>query len=288
MGQLRVTIRIRNLCFGGSFVWRKLVSKEVQHRLEEIDLRFNDYGYDELGISRDHVALFYTMLEPFYRRYFDVTTVGADHIPAEGRAMLIGNHSGSIPVDAGMVMASLFFDLSPPRHVHGMVEKFAQNLPFLSSWFSRVGQLTGLPEHAERMLNSDRVLLAFPEGVRGIGKLYKDRYKLVRFGTGFMRIALKTKTPIIPFAYIGGEESLPAIYHAKTPAKLLGIPYWPVPPYLVPVPLPVASRIHYGEPIRFEGDGTESDQVIDRFVQTVRERIAELITEGRQALEDDT
>jgi len=266
-------------------MWRKLINRDVAERMDSIDLDFNEYGYDPMGISKDHVAFYFSALEPFYRPYFRVTTVGAEHIPDSGAGFLIGNHSGSIPADAAMIMASGFFDLEPPRHIHGMVEKFAQTLPFMSSWASRIGQLTGLPEHAERMLNSGRLLLAFPEGVRGIGKLYKDRYKLVRFGTGFMRIALKTGVPIIPFAYVGGEESFPAIAHAKPLAKLFQIPYWPVPPYLLPVPLPVASRIHYGEPLVFEGDGTESDETIDGFIQTVRERIAGLINDGREAME---
>jgi 1-acyl-sn-glycerol-3-phosphate acyltransferase len=264
---------------------KNLIQSEVQTRLDELDLDFNVYGYDPVGISRDHLGVFYSMLGFFYKQYFRVESSGLEHIPESGRAMLIGNHSGSLPADGGMVMASLFFDLDPPRYVHGMVEKFAQRLPFLSSWFSRIGQFTGLPEHATRMLNDDRLLMAFPEGVRGIGKLYKDKYKLARFGTGFMRIALKTQTPIVPFAYIGGEESFPAVYHAKSLAKIVGVPYWPVPPYLLPVPLPVHCRIHYGKPLVFEGTGNESDQVIEGYVEEVRTYVASLISEGRAQLE---
>ena len=266
-------------------MFNKLIHRDVHARLDELDLKFNAYGYDPIGISKDHLGAFYSLLQVFYRQYFRVECEGLEHIPPEGRAMMIGNHSGSLPADAGMVMASLFFDLNPPRYIHGMVEKFAQTLPFLSSWFSRIGQFTGLPEHAERLLRDDRLLLAFPEGARGIGKLYKDRYQLVRFGTGFMRIALKTRTPIVPFAYVGGEESFPAIYHSKSLAKLFGIPYWPVPPYIVPFPMPVRCRIHYGAPLYFEGDGTESDSVIEAYVQTVRAHIAQLITEGRAKME---
>ena len=269
-------------------MYEQLISSDVQARLNELDLDFNAYGHDPVGISRAHLGVFYSMLGFFYKSYFRVNTVGLEHIPEKGRAMLIGNHSGSVPADGGMVMASLFFDLNPPRYIHGMVEKFAQTLPFLSSWFSRIGQFTGLPEHAIRMLEDDRLLMAFPEGVRGIGKLYKDKYKLTRFGTGFMRIALKTNTPIVPFAYIGGEESFPAVYHARSLAKLIGVPYWPVPPYLLPVPLPVQCRIHYGQPIHFEGDGSESDVVIEGYVREVRARIAALIADGRKEMERST
>ena len=263
-------------------MWQRLTSQEVLERMSRIDVPFNDYGYDQLGISRDHLGAFFEFLKPFYRNYFRIETIGIENVPTTGRGMLIGNHSGAVPSDGGMVMASLFFGLDSPRLLHGMVEKFAQNLPFLSSWFSRIGQLTGLPEHAERLLNLERLLLVFPEGVRGIGKLYKDRYRLVRFGTGFMRIALKTGSPVIPFAYVGGEESFPTVYHANSLARLMGIPYWPVPPYLLPVPLPVSCRIVYGEPMYFEGTGSESDEVIHAYVQQVRSEIARLIQLGRE------
>ena len=119
-----------------------------------------------------------------------------------------------------------------------------------------------------------------PEGVRGTGKLYKDRYKLERFGTGFMRLALRTNTPIVPHAFIGGEEAMPTIYHAKTLAKIIGAPYVPIPVHLIPIPLPVPCDLHFGEPMTFDGDGTESDEVIEGYVAQVKVRIAELIEVG--------
>lgn len=266
-------------------MWSTVTSAEVRDRLARLDVPFNRYGLDPLGISRDHLGPFLSALEVFYRRYFRVVTVGVENVPATGRAMVVGNHSGGLPVDGGMVLASLFFDREPPRLVHGMVEKFANNLPFVSEWFSRVGQLTGLPENAVRMLERDRVLMVFPEGARGTGKLYKDRYSLVRFGTGFMRIALQTGAPIVPFAFVGGGEAIPTIYHAPLLAKVFRAPYFPVTPYGLPVPLPVQCHLHYGEPMRFEGDGTEPDDVIDGYVDAVRERIAALTEEARAARE---
>ena len=256
-------------------------SAEVEERVNALGLPFGPLGYDPFGISRQHLKLFYSFLEPLYRSYFRVEVSGVEHVPLEGRAMLIGNHSGGVPVDAGMLFASIFFELNPPRHAHGMVEKFAQNLPFLSSLFSRIGQLTGLPEHAKQLLESERLLLAFPEGVRGTGKLYHDRYKLTRFGTGFMRIALATKSPIVPFAFIGGEEAMPVIYHAQSLADLIGVPYIPIPKHIVPIPKPEYCGIIYGEPLYFEGTGSERDVVIQGYVDLVRERIARLIEIGR-------
>jgi len=259
-----------------------LVDREIEARVNELRLPFNEYGLDKFGISRRHLKYFYSFLGWFYRHYFRVECHGIEHVPDEGRAMLIGNHSGGIPVDAGMVIASLLMDHDPPRHVHAMVEYFVQKWPFMANWYNRVGQLTGLPEHARRLLNEERVVVAFPEGARGVGKLYKDRYKLVRFGTGFMRLAMATSSPIIPFAFIGGEEAVPTMFHLKRLARLIGAPYIPVPPQILPIPLPVKCAIHWGEPIHFEGDGTESDQVIEDNVERVKNEIRELIAEGRK------
>lgn len=259
-----------------------LTSREVLDRLDRLDLPFNQYGMDPYGISKRHLGLFLSFLELFYRRYFRVQSFGIQNVPDRGAAMLVGNHSGGIPADGGMVIASLFLDHEPPRLAHGMVEKFAQEWPFVSQWFSRVGQLPGLPEHAVRLLRDGRLLMVFPEGARGTGKLYKDRYQMVRFGTGFMRIALQSRVPIVPMAFIGGEEALPTIYHAKTLAKIAGAPYWPVPPYLVPMPMPLPCELHYGEPLRFEGTGNEADHVIEGYVERVRAAIEHLIAEGRE------
>lgn len=112
-------------------------------------------------------------------------------------------------------------------------------------------------------------------------KLYRDRYQLVRFGTGFMRLAMKMKAPIVPFAFIGGEEAFPILFRITTIARMVGAPDLPVAPQLVLAPLPVSCQIHYGEPMFFEGDGRESDDVIDANVEKVKERIAELIAQGR-------
>ena len=116
----------------------RMIHSSVQERLDDLDLDFNVYGYDPVGISREHLGVFYSMLGFFYKQYFRVQTTGLEHIPPTGRAMLIGNHSGSVPADGGMVMASLFFDLNPPRYVHGMVEKFAQTLPLCDSVHNQI------------------------------------------------------------------------------------------------------------------------------------------------------
>lgn len=260
-----------------------LVDPEIEERVGQLRLPFNRYGLDKYGISREHLVRFYTALGWFYEHYFRVRTAGIEHVPDEGRALLIGNHSGGLPVDAGMVITSLLLDHEPPRHCHAMVEYFVARWPFVANFYNRVGQFTGLPEHARRFLEDDRVVVAFPEGARGVGKLYRDRYTLVRFGTGFMRLAMSTNTPIVPFAFIGGEEAIATMFHLKRLAKLVGAPYIPVPPQIVPLPLPVRCAIHYGAPMVFEGDGNESDQVINDNVEQVKHAIRTLIAEGLEA-----
>lgn len=258
-----------------------LIEDSTAERVRRIQLPFNQYGFDKYGISQKYLAEFYTFLSWFYHDYFRVECTGTEHIPTEGRAMLVGNHSGGIPADAGMVIAASFFELEPPRLAQGMVDKFANRWPLVSKWFSRVGQFTGLPEHAEQLLRNERLLLVFPEGSRGTGKLFKDRYELVRFGTGFMRLALETDTPIIPFGFVGGEEAVPTVMHLEKLASLVGAPYIPITPYLLPLPLPVRCQIHFGEPMRFSGDGTEADDTIHEYVGQVKNRISTLLDYGR-------
>ena len=263
-----------------------LIDDEIYERVSRLDIPFNRYGLDPYGISREHLGFFFTSLGWFYRNYFNVTPVGLENIPKHDGAFIIGNHSGGIPVDAGMVLTSLVLDLDPPRLGHAMVEKFANKLPFLSQYYSRFGQFTGIPEHAKRFLREGRLVLAFPEGVRGIGKLYSERYQLTRFGTGFMRIALEAGVPIVPFAFVGGEEAYPVISRLEGVGKLVGAPFIPVPRHIVPIPVPISCQIIYGEPMYFEGDGSEADDVIFGYVAQVKARVAALIEEGRELRRD--
>ena len=259
---------------------RSLIDEEVWERMDRVGLDFNRYGLDPLGISRSHLAVFLSLLKPLYRGYFEVASSGLEHVPDRGRAMLVGNHSGGIPLDAAMLLAALFLDREPPRIGQAMADKFVNRWPIVSQWSNRLGHFTGLPEHAERLLHDDRLLVVFPEGARGTAKLYKDRNSLVRFGTGFLRLALKTGTPIVPFAFVGGGDAVPTVHNSETIGRLLGAPYVPFTPYLLPLPLPVNCRIDIGEPMTFDGDGSEEDDVIQGWVGQVKDEIARLIASG--------
>ena len=138
------------------------VSRGVLERVKRLEVPWNKHGIDPYGTTQEDLARFMTMLQFLYRIYFRMTVMGVDHVPARGRAMLVGNHSGGWALDALMVLASVFFDKDPPRLGQGMAEKFLVKLPFLSHMTQSTGQLTGLPEHATRLLEDDRMLMVFP------------------------------------------------------------------------------------------------------------------------------
>ena len=256
---------------------------QVRRNVDRLPIEFDDYGFDRFGLSKDSVARAYSPMARAYRHYFKATAFGLENVPARGRALIISNHSGGLGFDAAMILSSMLLNDDAPRLGQGMAEYFLTRTPFMRPWLRRLGHLTGLPEHGEQLLNDERLVMVFPEGARGAGKLYKDRYKLVRFGTGFMRLALKTSSPIIPCAFIGGEESFPQLYHIKWLAKLVNGPFVPVAPQLLFVPLPVACQVYYGPPMQFEGDGSEPDHVIQQYIEEVRHSMERLISVGLDA-----
>lgn len=258
------------------------IGDDVRQRVERLELPFNVAGIDPYGVSKERVAQAGSVLSAFYHHYFKIRCFGIENVPVRGRTMLVANHSGGYAVDAGMLAAACFFEMNPPRLAHGMAEKFIARMPFLSDWANRVGQLTGLPQHARRLLEDERLLMVFPEGVRGTEKLYKDRYSLVRFGTGFVRLAMETRTPIVPTAVLGGGEAVPTIANIRWLGRLLGAPYVPITPYLLAFPLPVRMEFRFGEPMLIEGTGQESDDEVASIVERVRERIRSLIETGRR------
>lgn len=256
------------------------VHSEIAEQVERLEIPFSALGVDPYGTSKRHLEQWLSPMAWLYRKYFDVQMFGAEHVPDRGRAMLVGHHSGGIALDGGLLITGMLLDHHPPRLAQGMAEKFLNRVPFSSSITSRVGQLTGLPEHARRLLEDERLLVVFPEGARGTAKLYPDRYDLVRFGTGFMRLAMRTGTPIIPVAFSGVGEAIPTVFNSKRLGKLVGAPYVPFTPYLLPLPRRVPIQIYIGRPMTFTGDGTEPDHVIEANVSGVKSVIEALVRLG--------
>lgn len=254
---------------------------ESRARTEALTVRQNEYGFDPFGFSRDHLKAALAVARFFHDTYFRCESHGLENVPA-GSVLLVANHSGQLPFDALVIASALILKAEPPRMARTMIEKFIPTLPFASYLFSRWGQITGTPENCRRLLNDGEAILVFPEGVRGISKPFSRRYQLQRFGSGFMRLALETRAPIVPIAVIGAEEQAPAV-NVKALARLLGAPAFPlmpIPPFFPVLPLPVKYRLYFGEPLRFDGDPDEDSEVIEGHVRTVRSSLQSMIQIG--------
>lgn len=258
----------------------RLVDDELRARHARLDIETNAYGYDRWGASRDDQLRMLALGRWLHRHYFRVEASGLEHIPP-GRVLLIGNHSGQLAYDGMLVATTLFFEAEPPRFVRAMIERFFVETPLVGAFMTRMGQLTGVQENAERLLTEEQAaVLVFPEGARGGGRVWADRYKIMGFSQGFLRLAMRTNTPVVPFAFIGGEEMCPSLSRNEPAARALGLPYLPTVPWGVPLPAPVKVRILFGAPMRFQGSGDEEDDVVSPEVRKVEHAVGELITRG--------
>ena len=264
------------------------IEDEIDSRLHRIPTHLNAYGYDAFGFHPDAARRALVISALLYRYWFRVETHGIDRLP-QGRMLLIANHAGQIAIDAGMIGAAMVLEAEPPRIIRGMGEYWLPTVPWVNIAMSRTGSVVGTRKNCVDLLEADECVIAFPEGVRGMNKLIWERYQLQEFGYGFMRLALDTHSPIVPIAVVGSEEQAPAIANLRGLGQLLGMPAFPVTltwPWLGPlglIPLPVKYHIHFGEPMRFEGNPNDEDEVIAEKVEPVKERIAAMLAEGLAA-----
>ncbi|WP_437787096.1 lysophospholipid acyltransferase family protein [Sorangium sp. So ce1097] len=261
----------------------RLLGQDFEDRLRRVALPQAADGVDPFGLDREWAKYAVGVAAFFHRFYFRTEVFGIDRVPS-GRVLLIANHSGQLPFDGMLIAASLFLDAEPPRVMRSMVEKWTQTLPFVATFFSRVGQVVGVPENARRLLDMGAAILVFPEGTRGISKGFSSRYQLLDFGLGFMRLALETDTPIVPIAVIGGEEQYISLGNLESVSKALGMPTFPIIPQLLlpggQLPLPTRYRIYFGEPMTFRGDPDDDDAVIQEKVALVKGRIQSMLNRG--------
>jgi 1-acyl-sn-glycerol-3-phosphate acyltransferase len=261
---------------------------EIADRVRKVPTRVNEFGFDDYGMELASVRRSVLPVAILYRWYFRVETFGIGRIP-EGRALLIANHAGQLPFDAMMLGAATLLEAEPPRIARGMGEYWIPQLPFVNWLATRSGNLVGTPENCAHLLENDECVMVFPEGVRGMNKTYDQRYRLQRFGLGFLRLALETDTPIVPVGIVGSEEQQPGLLNLRGLGRALGMPAFPITPtfpWLGPLglwPLPVRYRIHFGEPMRFEGDASDEDAIVEAKVEQVRAAISALLERGREA-----
>ncbi|MRG97034.1 lysophospholipid acyltransferase family protein [Polyangium spumosum] len=264
----------------------KLLGRDFEERLRRVPIPLGGGGVDPFGLDPQWAKYTIGVAAFFHRFYFRTIVSGIERVPPS-RVLLVANHSGQIPMDGVIIAASMFLDAEPPRIVRSMVEKWSQTLPFVSTFFSRVGQVVGVPENARRLLELGEAILVFPEGIRGVTKPFAERYKLTDFGLGFMRLALETNTPIVPVAVIGAEEQYVSLGNLRRVAKALHLPSFPIlPQLLVPggvLPLPTRYRISFGEPMRFDGDPDDDDAIIEEKVLRVKATIQSMLHRGLKA-----
>ena len=267
--------------------WKRLLidfglTDAERRRIDEAQLDINSAGFDDWGLDPETLKAALAVSRWIYTDYFRVRTAGLENIP-KGRVLLVANHGGQIPLDGMLIGMSMLLEARPARVVRGMVERWVPGLPFVSSLFSKMGQIVGDVRNCRELLQKEQCVLVFPEGVRGSGKTIFQRYKLQRFGNGFVRLAMEAKTPIVPVAVVGCEEAYPSVTSLKPLAKLLGAPYLPVTPFfpfLGPVgalPLPTQVTIDFGKPMIFDGDPEAPEIEIEEKAQTVRSAIQDLV-----------
>lgn len=253
----------------------------LRNRSEEVD----DFGLDPAYESR-----FRPIAEFFYRRYFRVKTEGIANVPSDGRAIVVSNHSGTLPLDGAILRTAFRLEHPSARELRWLAEDFLFYLPFAGVFMNRVGAVRACQENAERLLSKESVVAVFPEGVQGIKKLYRDRYQLQRFGRGgYIRLALRKRAPIVPCAIVGAEETNPLIYRVEYLASLFGLPYIPVTPtfpLLGPLgllPAPSRWRIEFGEPISLQNYGPEAAEdhvLVGQLSERVRTTIQGMLDKG--------
>lgn len=250
---------------------------EVREKIARAPMELNSYGYDPWGFHTEVARRGMIGSALIYRYWFRVETDGIENVPA-GRVLLIGNHAGQIALDAAMIGTACLLEADPPRIVRGMGEYWLPKLPFFNVLMVRTGSVVGTPKNCVDLLEHGEAVAAFPEGVRGMNKSFSERYKLMEFGFGFMRLALETNTPIVPVAVVGSEEQAPSLGDLKPLARLLGMPAFPL--VLIPFPLPVRYRISFGEPMEFRGNPHDEDAVIAVKVEQVKDRIRKMLDAG--------
>jgi 1-acyl-sn-glycerol-3-phosphate acyltransferase len=243
-----------------------------------------DYDTDEFGFDPDLTDhLFLPAMRPWFNKWFRVESQGLTNVPDVGGALVVANHSGTIPVDALMTTVALHDHHPSARRFRLLGADLVFKAPFMGALARKMGATLACNEDAERLLQAGELVGVFPEGFKGVGKPFSERYTLQRFGRGgFVTAALRTGAPIVPCAIVGAEEIYPMIGNVRTVARVLGLPYFPITPTfpllgpLGAVPLPSKWLIAFGEPIETASYGpaaADDPMIVFNLTDQVRETI---------------
>jgi len=265
-----------------------MISYSAQYQADFVKRRFTgEYETDEYGLDWEFVEIIRPFFEFMYYKYFRVEAIGLENVPDMGRALLVSNHSGQLPWDGAMVTVALYCEHPAQRLSRSLYATWFPTLPFFSTILERGGQVMATVDNGTRLLEQDELVAVFPEGYKGVGKLFKDRYKLARFGRGgFIKMALDTQAPIIPVSVVGAEETYVSLYKSQTLAKITHFPFFPISlrfPWLGLlgfVPFPTKWYIEFGEPIPTDAYGPDASQnlvLVSQLSDQVRNIIQEMI-----------
>ena len=265
---------------------RMMEFAQFMYKQQQLMRRGANYEVDEFGFDPQWTESFLSVFMVLYRDYWRVETTGIENVPATGRALLVSNHAGVLPWDGTMIKTAVFAEHPHPRHVRALVASLFMGMPMLSWFLRRTGQTVGHPDDTRRLLERDELVLVFPEGVRGTGKSFKDRYRLRRFGRGgFVATAIRSGAPIIPVSVVGSEEIYPMVADLAPLARFLGLPYFPITPtwpWLGPlgmIPLPSKWRIQFHAPIHVEKHPPEAAGD-NNLVMALADEVRDTIQQG--------
>jgi len=250
-----------------------------------------EYHEDEWGFDEQFAEAVFPIFEFLYRVWWRVEVEGVRNVPSHGRALLVANHAGSLfPFDATMMTMAVMKEHPLPRWPRFLVLDWAFVLPYISTFIRRCGGVPASRHNATRLLEEDELVMVFPEGVKGTGKSFADRYRVQRFGRGgFVEVALRTRSPIIPVAVVGSEEIYPKLGESQAMARAVGAPFVPITPtfpWLGPlglIPLPSRWRIEFCEPVDISEhppEAAEDRRVVFDISERVRETIQEKLYEN--------
>lgn len=253
-----------------------------------------EYSVDEFGFDRELTEqVLAPLARVLHRWWWRTDWVGMEHLPATGPAMLVSNHAGTLPWDAIVLKFGVLDHHAAHRHVRLLAADLALRMPFVGALARKSGNTLACEEDALRLLSAGEVLGVFPEGYKGVGKPFRERYRLQRFGRGgFIEIALRTRAPIVPVAIVGSEEIYPLISDARPVARLFGFPYFPVTPFfpwlgpLGLVPLPTKWLVELGEPIRtdeYPEDAWQDGLTVFDLTDRVRDAIQQMLRKNLAA-----
>lgn len=271
-----------------------MINYSIQYQADFVKRRFTgEYETDEWGLDWEFIEVVRPFFEFMYFKYWRIETNGFENIPDTGRALLVSNHSGQLPWDGVMLSTAIYTEHPYQRLSRNLYATWFPTLPFVSTILDRGGQVLATVENGTRLLEQDELVAVFPEGIKGVSKLFKDRYRIARFGRGgFVKMALQTQAPMIPVSVVGAEETYISIYKSNSIAKLIGFPFFPISlrfPWfglLGLIPFPTKWYIDFGESIPTEEYGPDpaqnlvlvsqlSDQVRNVVQQMINTRLAQ-------------